>query len=185
MRKISEFEIKTADPFKAVIRLDRPENFRAYFDLDVRETKWLRGVAAEFGLTIEVFVRRFYTRTLPRPAYPLTQFASHKRKASHLAMFKVTCSDSAVWRQLLAIAKYQKLEGGAQEECVTSILATLEMWNGDILFSPKTGEVICENDEVEKLAFQTCSDEEPPRMRDGRAARGFLRAEPSNAACVG
>lgn len=141
--------------YKATVWLDKSRNYRAYCDLDARETKWLCTIAAEFGLTIDEFIRRFYCRALPRPAYARKQGDDRPRKLSDLAMFKVTCSNPAVWSQLAAIAEYQKLKGGAEEECITSILLFLEMFNDDVLFSPKTGKVLCSNAEVDALAFRT------------------------------
>jgi hypothetical protein len=151
----------------AIVWLDKRKNYRVYLDLNAAETKWLGGIAAEFGLTINQFIFRFYRRLLPAPAYARRQHADCQREPADLAMFKVTCSEPEVWRQLAGIAKYQKLKGGAEEQCVTSILSDLEMFNDDLLGSPKTGEVLCENDAVDALVFRTNLTEEP----DGR--RGF------------
>jgi hypothetical protein len=131
------------------------EKSRIYFDLNEREAKWLRGIANAFGLTIEEFTRRLHRGKLPRPPYPYRQAERGARR--DLSLFKVTCRDAGIWKQLSAIARHER-EPNAENICVEAIFSFLEMFNDDLLFDPRTGEVLCEVSEITALESRVISE---------------------------
>jgi hypothetical protein len=94
-------------------------------------------------------------------------------RAEYADRFTVACSDSAIWKHLDAIAKYDGKKNATQV-CADAIISYLEMFDDELLFSPKTGEALCRKSDLSNLQLTPNSPGEPPVERSGRLARGLL-----------
>ena len=111
-----------------------------------KQEKRLREIAAEFDFSPEEFISQFLNYKLPAGgAYTTDGEPSH----AELALFKTSCSNPHVWKQLEAIARYNGRT--AQQECADAILGKIQMFNDDVIFSPKSGQIIAEREEVRDL----------------------------------
>ena len=130
------------DPPRLRARIEKVQN------LTTEARAELRKIADEFDLTSEDLLRAIFRKTLPRPAYNKTQFAPYP--IVELTLFKTQCADPILWKQIEAFAEHDGLS--PQNWCARAILSTVRCCiETNPIFSPKTGKVLCEADEIWEL----------------------------------
>jgi hypothetical protein len=136
-------------------------------DLNRKETRWLRRLGATFGLSIEEFVLAHVRNQLPRPYFGSTQ--QDEIPPSIRDTLTINCSDPQLWKQLQSVAKHCGKD--VRVFCGEELLRTLQMFNEDVIFHPRTGEVLAEDGAIRELYFS-------PADREILASnRGFVRTE--------